>query len=174
MLHIPWIDFLFLATNAAALWFAGAAVGKYISKISEGHLDEYDKKHLMTIMRKNIEQHKDVRDLDTLSVLIFKGEHSFQEAAMLWKTRSHVLDYFAEIKQDKRNYLERFFANEPYASEEENDAAMEEMWQEVYAEAKKSRDAQKQGKPYTPSYILTEHYFGRNPALDKHQRAPFF
>ena len=50
-------------------------------------IDEFDRKHITTIIRKNIEQHKDVKDLDTLSVLIFKGEHSFQEAAMLWKTR---------------------------------------------------------------------------------------
>eukprot|EP00026_Physarum_polycephalum_P018489 Phypoly_transcript_20096.p1 GENE.Phypoly_transcript_20096~~Phypoly_transcript_20096.p1 ORF type:complete len:208 (+),score=40.00 Phypoly_transcript_20096:44-625(+) len=136
-------------------------------------IDEFDRKHLMRIMRKNIEQHKDVKDLDTLSVLIFKGEHSFQEAAMLWKTRSHVLDYFTEIQQDNRNYLERFFANEPYKNEEENDAAMEEMWQEAYAEARKMQETQKQGKAYVPPYILTEHYFGRNPALDKHKKRPF-
>jgi hypothetical protein len=30
-------------------------------------IDEFDKKYLTSIMRKNIEQHKDVKDLDTLS-----------------------------------------------------------------------------------------------------------
>jgi hypothetical protein len=39
--------------------------------------------------------------------------------------------------------LERFFANEPYKNEEENDAAMEEMWKEAYAEANKYQEAQK-------------------------------
>lgn len=29
-------------------------------------IDEFDKKYLMHIMRKNIESHKDVTDLDTL------------------------------------------------------------------------------------------------------------
>lgn len=50
-------------------------------------LDDISKPQMMKIMRGNIERHKDVKDVDTLSVLIFKGEHSFQEAAMLWKTR---------------------------------------------------------------------------------------
>ena len=52
-------------------------------------LDEVSKPQMRAIMRKNIERHRDVSDLDTLSVLLFKGEHSFQEAAMLWKTRYH-------------------------------------------------------------------------------------
>lgn len=56
-------------------------------------IDEYDKKYIASVIRRNVEHHKDVKDLETLSVLVFKGEHSFQEAAMLWKTRYPIFKF---------------------------------------------------------------------------------
>ena len=48
MLHIPWIDFLWLTITAIGLWFTGAAVGRWSDRIRNGRNEEdgYDKKML--------------------------------------------------------------------------------------------------------------------------------
>lgn len=38
-----------------------------------------------------------------------------------------MLNYFAEDKEDNRNYLERFFDNDPYTTEDEYDQAVEAL-----------------------------------------------
>jgi len=50
--------------------------------------------------RSEFERFKDVKDPLLVDMLVFKGEHELEEAAMFWKTRPHALRYFTPIRKE--------------------------------------------------------------------------
>lgn len=69
--------------------------------------------------------------------------------------------YFAEEKVDTRNYLQRYFDRDPYETEEEADAALDQLRDEL-EKHKKFRKAhfKKTGERLPPRYILNNNYYG--------------
>eukprot|EP01121_Diplochlamys_sp_Union-15-3_P005685 TRINITY_DN1601_c0_g1_i1.p1 TRINITY_DN1601_c0_g1~~TRINITY_DN1601_c0_g1_i1.p1 ORF type:complete len:116 (+),score=15.99 TRINITY_DN1601_c0_g1_i1:74-421(+) len=61
-------------------------------------------------IREEFRKHQHLEDKDTVDMLVFKGEQEFQETIEVWKTKSHVLQYFITPKEeDSDSFLQRFF-----------------------------------------------------------------
>eukprot|EP01111_Echinosteliopsis_oligospora_P004560 TRINITY_DN1755_c0_g1_i1.p1 TRINITY_DN1755_c0_g1~~TRINITY_DN1755_c0_g1_i1.p1 ORF type:complete len:168 (+),score=39.65 TRINITY_DN1755_c0_g1_i1:112-615(+) len=96
---------------------------RLIPWISDTFQLDYSKREMTNRIRERFDQSKDVTQLEIINRLLHKGENEIQETLMLWKTRSHVVQFFETNTTDTRSFLQRFLDNDPYENEEEKEAA---------------------------------------------------
>jgi len=55
-------------------------------------------------VRQEFERHRYVTDLNTIDVLLFKGQAELQETLNYWKQKNHIMDHFRdyEVKEQAR------------------------------------------------------------------------
>eukprot|EP01113_Clastostelium_recurvatum_P039444 TRINITY_DN6022_c0_g1_i2.p1 TRINITY_DN6022_c0_g1~~TRINITY_DN6022_c0_g1_i2.p1 ORF type:complete len:131 (-),score=16.43 TRINITY_DN6022_c0_g1_i2:56-406(-) len=73
---------------------------------------EYPASVLKKRLRHEFEKNRNVRDIPTIDMLVFRGSNELEESVQVWKTRSHVEKYFAPPPPKEKTWLEKFYSGE--------------------------------------------------------------
>ncbi|CAH8847476.1 unnamed protein product [Trichobilharzia szidati] len=63
-------------------------------------------------LRKEFYKNKDIKDLRVIDLLIHKWQNELIEVAHIWKSDTHVMDYFREdnLPEKPKDFLDRFLS----------------------------------------------------------------
>ena len=61
-------------------------------------------------IRRDFYKHKDIKDTQTIDLLVFRGQIELDEVLRMWKQRPHLVSYFGEeAETEEKDFMENFF-----------------------------------------------------------------
>jgi len=68
---------------------------------------EYSPRHMTKVIRGHFTKYSKLKDLNSIDVMIFKGQNELQEALNVWKVPDEVIHYFKVPPEDTRLKLDK-------------------------------------------------------------------
>ncbi|KAL3318190.1 NADH dehydrogenase 1 alpha subcomplex subunit 6 ndufa6 [Cichlidogyrus casuarinus] len=70
---------------------------------------ELSERELKSKLREEFYKHKNLTDLRLIDLVVHRGQNELIETAHLWKSDTHIMEYFQDTRTPKKSsYIEKF------------------------------------------------------------------